>query len=120
MSRSFRVAVALAMTAAFCAPLAGALAPAPAVAAAGPRIVVTEISTNPTGADNFEFFEIANASTAPVDLGAEGYTFAYSYVDGVEQTKDAPLDGMKLTATSPDRVPRSSRSRVSSTRAAMQ
>ena len=120
MSRSFRVAVALAMTAAFCAPLAGALAPAPAVAAADPRIVVTEISTNPTGADNFEFFEVANASTAPVDLGAEGYTFAYSYVDGVDQTNDAPLAGMTLTATSPDRVPRSSRSRVSSTRAAMQ
>ncbi|WP_371030058.1 metallophosphoesterase [Pseudoclavibacter sp. JSM 162008] len=54
-------------------------------------IIVTEIVANNVGDDNFEYFEVHNTSAAPVDLAAEGYSFAYSYVDSDDRSRDVPL-----------------------------
>ncbi|GAA4108081.1 lamin tail domain-containing protein [Enteractinococcus coprophilus] len=55
-------------------------------------LVVTEIVPDTTGHDHFEYFEIHNASDAPIDLDDAGYSFAYSYVDSADQTRDVALN----------------------------
>lgn len=54
-------------------------------------LVVTEILPDTTGYDHFEYFEIHNASDAPIDLDEAGYSFAYSYDDSADQSRDVAL-----------------------------
>jgi len=67
-------------------------------AAPGPaEIVVTEILADNTGADDFEYVEIHNVSNAPVDLAASGISFAYSYADSADRSRDVALTAEPLT-----------------------
>lgn len=67
-------------------------------AAPGPaEIVVTEILADNTGADDFEYVEIHNVSNAPVDLAASGISFAYSYADSADRSRDISLTAEPLT-----------------------
>ncbi|MDT9592830.1 lamin tail domain-containing protein [Nocardioides zeae] len=68
-----------------------ALAPTGAVAAAAPPVFVSEILANPVGHDDFEYFEITNPTGAPVSLAQAGITFAYTYADSTDTTRDVPL-----------------------------
>ncbi|ANE05163.1 lamin tail domain-containing protein [Corynebacterium crudilactis] len=54
-------------------------------------LVVTEILPDNTSYDNFEFFEVHNTGSAPVTIGEGEYTFAYSYDDAADTTRDNPL-----------------------------
>ncbi|NWN87521.1 MAG: lamin tail domain-containing protein [Micrococcaceae bacterium] len=54
-------------------------------------LVVTEILPNTTSHDEFEYFEIHNASEAAINLDEAGYSFAYSYDDSANQDSDVPL-----------------------------
>ncbi|MFM2720144.1 metallophosphoesterase [Microbacterium mcarthurae (nom. nud.)] len=68
------------------------VAPAAHAAEASSRVVVTEILADTTGVDDFEYVEIHNISDAAVDLGASGITFAYSYDDSTDRTRDVALE----------------------------
>jgi len=68
----------------------GVLAPA-ARAAGAPALLVTEIAPDTTGNDNFEYVELANTTTTDIDLSAQGYSLAYSYVNTDVRTKDVAL-----------------------------
>ncbi|MCG2797106.1 MAG: lamin tail domain-containing protein, partial [Cellulomonas sp.] len=68
----------------------GVLAPA-AQAAGSPALLVTEIAPDTTGYDNFEYVELANTTTADIDLSAQGYSLAYTYVNTDVRTKDVAL-----------------------------
>ena len=67
--------------------------PAASAATAAPPspVVVTEIVADNTGADDFEYVEVHNISDAAVDLAASGITFAYSYDDSTDRTRDVAL-----------------------------
>ena len=54
-------------------------------------LVVTEILPDTTSYDHFEYFEIHNASDASINLDDAGYSFAYSYVDSADTSRDVPL-----------------------------
>ena len=54
-------------------------------------LVVTEILPDNTGYDDFEYFEIHNASDESINLDEAGYSFAYSYVDSADQDRDVAL-----------------------------
>ncbi|MDP3949071.1 metallophosphoesterase [Microbacterium sp.] len=56
-----------------------------------PAIIVTEILANTTGDDHFEYFEIHNTTAETIDLAAQGFSFAYSYVDSDDLTRDVAL-----------------------------
>ncbi|MFJ4039370.1 hypothetical protein ACIPVB_14985 [Microbacterium sp. NPDC090007] len=60
-------------------------------AAGAASVVVTEIVADNTGADNFEYVEIHNVTDAAIDLAASGITFAYSYDDSADRSRDVPL-----------------------------
>ena len=68
------------------APAQAATTPTPA-----PPVIVTEILANTAGDDHFEYVEIRNTTSAAIDLAAEGYSFAYSYVDSDDRTRDIAL-----------------------------
>ena len=55
-------------------------------------LVITEILPNTTGHDEFEFFEVHNTGTLPATIGEGEYTFAYSYTDSADTTRDVALD----------------------------
>ncbi|MFC0247558.1 lamin tail domain-containing protein [Citricoccus parietis] len=57
-----------------------------------PPVIVTEILPNTTGTDRFEYFEIHNTTDQAIDLGGQGFSFAYSYVDSDDRSSDVPLD----------------------------
>lgn len=88
-----------ALTPATAAPTPAAATPAAATPAAAttaaatdaPAIIVTEILANTAGDDHFEYVEIHNTTTAPIDLAAEGYSFTYSYVDSDDRSRDVAL-----------------------------
>ncbi|WP_229054336.1 lamin tail domain-containing protein [Aeromicrobium sp. Leaf350] len=84
-------------TAMLAATLVAGLA-APAAAATPPPLFVSEILANPTGVDEFEYVEVTNPGTAPVAL--DGFTFAYTYVDSTDTTRDVRLtvDGTATVA----------------------
>lgn len=65
-------------------------APTAADAASGP-LVVTEIAPDNVGVDDYEFFEVHNRGAADVDLAAAGVSFAYTYTDGADRSRDVPL-----------------------------
>src|SRR5699024_6960081 len=54
-------------------------------------LVVTEILPDTTGYDHYEYFEIHNASDEAINLDEAGYSFAYSYEDSADQSRDVPL-----------------------------
>ncbi|WP_080792172.1 metallophosphoesterase [Corynebacterium pacaense] len=54
-------------------------------------LIITEILPDNTGDDEFEYFEVHNTSTHPVTLGTGAYTFAYSYDDSADTSRDKPL-----------------------------
>ncbi|MGO2933219.1 lamin tail domain-containing protein, partial [Microbacterium sp.] len=85
------VAPAAASPAAPAAPAAAALAPAATTPTPAPPVIVTEILANTAGDDHFEYVEIRNTTSAAIDLAAEGYSFAYSYVDSDDRTRDIAL-----------------------------
>ncbi|MCP2031120.1 hypothetical protein L1277_001211 [Okibacterium sp. HSC-33S16] len=64
--------------------------PAPGPAANWP-LIVTEIAPDHVGFDNFEFFEVHNTTNLPIDLAAEGYSFAYGPVASDDLTGDKAL-----------------------------
>lgn len=68
-----------------------AVAANPATPATPADLVITEILPNTTGHDEFEFFEVHNAGTAPVTIGEGEYTFAYSYDDAADTSRDRAL-----------------------------
>ena len=70
-----------------------------ATAASPSPVVVTEIVADNTGADDFEFVEVHNISDATVDLAAAGITFAYSYDDSTDRTRDVALTAEPLALT---------------------
>ncbi|PVE73680.1 metallophosphoesterase [Microbacterium testaceum] len=70
--------------------------PAAHAALGAPAVVVTEIVADNTGADNFEYIEVHNVSDAAVDLAASGVTFAYSYDDSTDRSRDVPLTAEPL------------------------
>ncbi|RIW36077.1 LPXTG cell wall anchor domain-containing protein [Bacillus salacetis] len=45
-----------------------------------PELLITEISPNSEGADDYEYFELYNNSTQPMNLA--NYAFVYTYTDG--------------------------------------
>lgn len=55
-------------------------------------LVVTEILPDTTSYDNFEFFEVHNTGSAPVTIGEGEYTFAYSFDDSADTSRDKALD----------------------------
>ncbi|MGP6170784.1 lamin tail domain-containing protein [Microbacterium sp. A204] len=67
-----------------------------APATAAPAIIVTEIVANNVGSDQFEYVEIHNTSAAAIDLAAEGYSFAYSYADSDDRSRDVALTAEPL------------------------
>lgn len=74
------------------APATAALAAAPATPApATPAIIVTEILANTAGDDHFEYIEIHNTTAEAIDLAAQGFSFAYSYVDTDDRSRDVAL-----------------------------
>ncbi|MDO5025528.1 MAG: lamin tail domain-containing protein [Trueperella sp.] len=86
------VSVAAAGILAFAAFATSAVAAPAEIAPTDARaIIITEIAPDNTSYDNFEYFEVTNASSQPIDLAAAGYSFAYSYVDSADTTKDVPL-----------------------------
>ncbi|PJJ73617.1 LPXTG-motif cell wall-anchored protein [Diaminobutyricimonas aerilata] len=54
-------------------------------------LVVTEIAADNTGADNFEYFEVANTTDEPIALGAAGIRFHYIYTDSDVRDRDVVL-----------------------------
>ncbi|MDR5701880.1 metallophosphoesterase [Agromyces aerolatus] len=64
--------------------------PEPGPASSWP-LMVTEITPDNVSHDHFEFFEVANTTNEPIDLAAGGYSFAYSYVNTPDRTRDIPL-----------------------------
>ncbi|HCS60612.1 MAG TPA: cell wall protein, partial [Microbacterium sp.] len=70
---------------------------AAAETASVPAIVVTEIVANNVGNDHFEYVEIHNTTSETIDLAAEGYSFAYSYVDSDDDSSDKALTAEPLT-----------------------
>ncbi|WP_308797852.1 metallophosphoesterase [Agromyces silvae] len=54
-------------------------------------LMVTEIAPDNVSHDHFEFFEVANTTNEPIDLAEAGYSFAYSYVNTPDRTRDIPL-----------------------------
>lgn len=83
--------IAAAATAPTTTAAAAAPAAAPAPAPTTPAIIVTEILANTPGDDHFEYFEIHNTTAEAIDLAAQGFSFAYSYVDSDDLTRDVPL-----------------------------
>lgn len=98
----------IAMTASIAAGVASLALGAPAFAAPAPAaptsaassnvadsafapLVVTEIAPDNVGSDDFEFFEVHNRSARAIDLAAEGFSFAYTYVDGPDRDRDVAL-----------------------------
>ncbi|MDN8549082.1 lamin tail domain-containing protein [Microbacterium sp. NM3R9] len=73
---------------AFAAP--GDAAPAAAAPALG-SLVVTEIAPDNVGADDYEYFEVHNPTGRDIDLAADGFSFAYTYVDGADRGRDVAL-----------------------------
>lgn len=61
----------------------------PARAAELPDVFVSEIAPDHAGVDNFEYFEINNASDATINLA--DYAFAYIYTDSADEAKDVAL-----------------------------
>ncbi|WP_298459163.1 lamin tail domain-containing protein [uncultured Cellulomonas sp.] len=87
-----RASTALLTAAALTASAVGTVAAgAPALAVTGsPTVLVTEIAPDTAGADDFEYVEVTNLTTADVDLA--GYQLAYTYVDSADRTRDVPLE----------------------------
>lgn len=61
------------------------------VASTPSDLVITEILPDTTGHDEFEFFEVHNTATTSVTIGEGEYTFAYSYDDAADTTRDRNL-----------------------------
>ncbi len=77
-SYSLRSAPAMAVIAALAiAPLAFGPASS-AHAAAAPSLLVTEIVPDTTGDDEYEFFEVTNTTSSPIDLDGAGVRFQYT------------------------------------------
>ncbi|MDF2579464.1 MAG: hypothetical protein K0S49_1043, partial [Microbacterium sp.] len=70
---------------------APALAAPTAADAASDPLIVTEIAPDNVGVDDYEFFEVHNRGAADVDLAAAGVSFAYTYTDGADRSRDVPL-----------------------------
>ncbi len=70
----------------------GFLAAAPASAATADQwpLMVTEVVPDVTGDDHFEFFEVTNTTTAPVDLDAQGIRFQYTGTSASPMLDHAP------------------------------
>ncbi|MCU1443665.1 MAG: phosphoesterase [Cryobacterium sp.] len=64
--------------------------PEPGPAANWP-LIVTEIAPDHPGFDNFEFFEVHNTTNLPIDVAAEGYSFAYGTITSDDMSKDVKL-----------------------------
>lgn len=64
--------------------------PEPGPAANWP-LIVTEIAPDHAGYDNFEFFEVHNTTTLPIDVAAEGYSFAYGSFTSDDMSGDVAL-----------------------------
>lgn len=88
--------------AAFAAPALAA--PAFAAPSAADRalasLVLTEIAPDNVGADDYEYFEVHNPTRSDIDLAADGYSFAYTYVDSADRERD-----VVLTVAEPTVVP---------------
>jgi LPXTG-motif cell wall-anchored protein len=54
-------------------------------------LVVTEIQPDNTGADLYEYFEVANTTSKPIAIGGTGFRFNYSYANSEDRTQDLPL-----------------------------
>ncbi|GAA5193946.1 hypothetical protein GCM10023322_57110 [Rugosimonospora acidiphila] len=67
----------------------------PTVGPTGPAVIppvyVSEIDPDNTSDDNFEFFEVANTTDADIDLGKQGITFHYIFVDDTATSRDVIL-----------------------------
>nr|WP_311200138.1 metallophosphoesterase [Microbacterium enclense] len=94
-SRILPAALATALVAAGVPTLAVPAAHAATSASPSP-VVVTEIVADNTGADDFEFVEVHNLSDATVDLAASGISFAYSYDDSADRTRDVAMTAEPL------------------------
>ncbi|TFD55532.1 hypothetical protein E3T55_00880 [Cryobacterium frigoriphilum] len=53
--------------------------------------MVTEITPDNVGYDNFEFFEVTNTTTADIDLTADGVGLNYIYADSDDRASDVPF-----------------------------
>ncbi len=97
-TRRWRVLLHLVLGAALLAATAVAGLAAPARAADLPPLFVSEIVANPSGVDELEYVEVTNPGSVPVAL--DGFTFAYSYVDGTDTARDVALtvDGTATVA----------------------
>ena len=54
-------------------------------------LIVTEIAPDHVSVDTFEFFEVHNTTSLPIDLAADGYSFNYGTVTSDTMTTDVPL-----------------------------
>ena len=54
-------------------------------------LVITEITPDNVGYDNFEFFEVHNTTNAAIDLGPQGVHFSYIFENSDVRTKDVAL-----------------------------
>ncbi|TFD63166.1 hypothetical protein E3T39_00185 [Cryobacterium suzukii] len=77
--------------------LIGAGAGAPGLSASAatqvviPPLLVTEVTPDNAGYDNFEFFEVTNTTTVDIDVAAAGIGLAYIFTDSDDRTKDVPF-----------------------------
>lgn len=54
-------------------------------------LVVTEITPDNVGYDNFEFFEVTNTTDVDIDLTAAGIGLSYIFADSDDRVKDVPF-----------------------------
>ena len=54
-------------------------------------LVVTEITPDTVGYDNFEFFEVTNTTDVDIDLTAAGIGLSYIFADSDDRVKDVPF-----------------------------
>ncbi|WP_134767632.1 lamin tail domain-containing protein [Nocardioides sp. 1609] len=74
----------------------------PAEPGVAPSLVVTEIAPDLTGDDTYEFFEVANTTSAPIDV-SQGYGFSYIFSDTGTSANDKVLTISDAAVTIPAR-----------------
>ncbi|WP_146069487.1 lamin tail domain-containing protein [Cryobacterium sp. Y11] len=69
----------------------GELSAAAATDVAIPPLLVTEITPDNVGYDNFEFFEVTNTTTVDIDVDDAGVGLNYIFADSDDRIKDVPF-----------------------------